>query len=203
MSTASNLIDRPIPCAQCGYDLRGTAIGGACPECGLRVLATKSGIRADGKFLVIKTDAILPKRCIKTNQPVDDPPVTRKLYWAPPWVFVLILVNLIVLLIVYMIVRKECRVTYYISREQKNRRRIKLAAGWGVFVLSIITFGVGVGNEWPILAVASALAWLASIIALIMFANVIAPTKHKDGEFWIKGVCQEYLDEVRSQTVTA
>lgn len=203
MSSAANLIDRPIPCAQCGYDLRGTAIGGACPECGLRVLASKSGIRADGKFLVIRTDAILPKRCIKTNQPVDDPPVTRKLYWAPPWIIALILINLLVVLIVYMVMRKECRITYYINKQHKNRRLINLAIGCGLFVFGVVGFFGGIVFESGLFALGSALIWLASIVFLVIVGKVISVTKYKDDEFWIKGVCQEYLDEVRAETTVA
>lgn len=30
-------VDRPIPCSSCGFDLRGAAIGGVCPECGTTI----------------------------------------------------------------------------------------------------------------------------------------------------------------------
>lgn len=35
---------RSLPCRQCGYDVRGLPIGGACPECGFAVGATVEGV---------------------------------------------------------------------------------------------------------------------------------------------------------------
>lgn len=39
--------DRSVPCVQCGYDLRGLALGNRCPECGTPVVVSHSGVFAD------------------------------------------------------------------------------------------------------------------------------------------------------------
>lgn len=42
-------VERPIPCAACGFDLRGIAIGGVCPECGTPIgRAIPSSLPAGG-----------------------------------------------------------------------------------------------------------------------------------------------------------
>src|SRR6185503_18903158 len=44
--------------------------------------------RRDGKFLVIRTGAILPGRCIKTNQVIGerDGLIGKQFVWTPKWV---------------------------------------------------------------------------------------------------------------------
>jgi len=39
----------PIPCANCGYDIRGTRIGEACPECGIMISLAPHRDAASGK----------------------------------------------------------------------------------------------------------------------------------------------------------
>ncbi len=38
--TAGGIVDRDIPCASCGYNLRSLKIAGVCPECGVAVNRT-------------------------------------------------------------------------------------------------------------------------------------------------------------------
>jgi len=42
-ATSIDIIDRDLPCARCGYNLRGLAISGRCPECGTPVRCTTDG----------------------------------------------------------------------------------------------------------------------------------------------------------------
>ena len=42
-ATSIDIIDRDLPCARCGYNLRGLAISGRCPECGTLIRWTTDG----------------------------------------------------------------------------------------------------------------------------------------------------------------
>jgi hypothetical protein len=57
------------------------ATSGVAPAC------PAHGFRRDGEFIVVRTGAILPKRCIQTNHVIDQHDWTkeRKLQWSPKW----------------------------------------------------------------------------------------------------------------------
>ena len=189
----------PIPCPQCGYDLRATALGGACPECGLLVQAMQAGIRVDGRHLVIRPDTTLPNRCIKTNEPVEHPPRTKTLYWAHPAWLLLILVNIIVLLIVYLLVQKKCRVTFSISRAQRDRIRARTTVSLLVLVAGVAAIVVGAFQQEPIVWVICGI--IGAFIGLILTFIVSRPlhvAKEKNGEFWIAGCGKEFLDSIHT-----
>lgn len=198
--TSVSLVERSIPCAQCRFDLRGTAAGTACPECGLPVIATLGGMRVDGARLVVRPGAVLPARCVKTNVPVSAKPVTKTFYWMHPgWLFTLLL-GLLILLIVYLIVRKPCRFTYFISPESKRRSMLRQLAALGTAMLGIVAFVTGAINELGWIMAGGGIAFLTGLILLVIFSNVLQVTKARDGEFWIKGCGPEFLESIRLAT---
>jgi len=166
----------------------------------MHVSLTLGAMRVEGKHVVVKSGTALPRFCVKTGEPVEDDPTTKTLYWAPPWVFVFILVNLLILLIVYLVVRKSCRLTYSLSAEEKRKRAWKLAATVVLMVLSAGVFLWGVGAESP-LVLAGAVGFLVGLILLVAFSNTVGIAKHRDGEFWIKGCGPAFLDAVKAQAL--
>ncbi len=198
----TTLLNVPIPCAQCGYDLRGTAMGGVCPECGLRVLATRGGLRVEGNRLIVRSGQVLPPRCIKTNEPLDNQPITRTLYWSHPAWLLLILVNLLVLLIVYFAVRKRCRITYFLSPQMRKRRQRWLLAWLCVWVAGIAVIVASVGMENGIIALVGVVTFLVGLIGLFACGNTLTITGHRDGEFWIKGCGPAFLAVLDAESRT-
>lgn len=61
----------------------------------------------DGNELVSLVDAPLPPRCVKCNRPVQGRIKPRTFYWHSPWLFLLVLINLLIAIIVVAIVRKK------------------------------------------------------------------------------------------------
>src|SRR5579872_5285818 len=92
---------------------------------GAAVAATDAGgTWRDGAVLVLSREASLPPRCVRCNEPADEPTKSRKVYWHSPWLYLLILFNLIIYAIVAAIVRKKAVVAPGLCSAHKKRRRI-------------------------------------------------------------------------------
>jgi len=155
---------------------------------------------SDGKFLVVRDGAELPELCMLTNQPAG-PGAWRKkvqIAWTPPWVFALILVNIIVVLVVMLLTQKKAKITYSLSAAGRGRivrRRIigllLLAAAVGAVAFCILQADV---PDWASVTIGllGVVSFIASLIVLLM-ANPIKALKHKDGWFRIKGCSGEFL----------
>jgi hypothetical protein len=96
----------------------------------------------EGETLVVPRFGSLPTDlCVKTGQPTQHPPVTRKLVWVHPLVAISI-VSPIIFIILYLIFRRTGELTYGVSPEFIKRRRIGVGLILGaiaLFVLSIVT----------------------------------------------------------------
>ena len=81
----------------------------------------------EGKVVVALPDAPLPARCVKCNAPADPPTKARTLYWMHPALYLLIFTGLLILLIVYLVVRKKADVNPGLCAAHKKRRLGALA----------------------------------------------------------------------------
>lgn len=153
----------------------------------------------DGNLLVVRDGAELPHRCVLTNEPLGPGDWRkRKLFtWAPPWIYVLILVNLIVLLIVLACVQKKARVTFSMSPAIARRYATR---GW-LAALGILG-GIGgiVAGAAMDQGSSQGVAIFGGILLLLtglVFCTLLRPLKVKgfrDGWFQIKGCHPDYLD---------
>ena len=71
---------------------------------------TEVKVWRDGKTVVTLLDASLPARCVKCNEPAEHPTKVRTLYYVHPAVYLTFFAGLLILLIVYLIVRKKADV---------------------------------------------------------------------------------------------
>jgi hypothetical protein len=194
--TADQFGEHPSPCPQCGYDLRATALGGSCPECGLLIQAIRSRMRIEGKYLVVRSGTVFPARCIKTNAPVNESPINKTLSWVKPIWLLLILASGFRFFIFHPRVSKECHITYFMSRSE----RLKV---WIRTVVSLLIIGVPVATlftDAPVTQVTLIVTAVVSLVMVMAFARPIGVAKAKDGEFWIKGCGKAFLASIRAQT---
>ena len=121
-----------------------------------------NGLWRAGGYLVMQTGAFLPQHvCIKTGEAATSTR-TEKLFWAPAWVHLTILLGRIVHYAVLRSHGREAEVKIGLSDGTKMKRTVALVGGYGMVALGFLCF-VGCGvlasfNEkgdpiqiWPIL----------------------------------------------------
>ena len=160
-------------------------------------------MRVEGNLLVVRDGTVLPPRCIKTNAPVAEAPVKKTLYWATPALFLLILINILVLLIVYLIVRKKCQVQYYISPEVKKSQWIKLSAAAGTLIAGVACIVVAIILNDGLWVLPAGVLILTGLVLGITGSSTLRPVRHRDGEFWLKGCGPAFLASVAEESALA
>jgi hypothetical protein len=153
-------------------------------------------MRVDGKSLVVKSPAELPPRCIKTNEPVDAQAITKTIHYAPPWVYVLFLIHILIGLLVYVLVRKACRITYYMTEDQRSKYWYRGLATWLILLGGFAMIFVALARQSPMLGVLSGLLILGGLVYAAIATNSVSIAKHRDGEFWIRGCGPDFLRSV-------
>ena len=152
----------------------------------------------DGKFLTVRDGAELPEVCLLTNEPADERAWRRKvrIAWTPPWVFLLLLVNLIVLLVVMLVTQKKAKITYSLSAASRSRIVFRRSIGFVLFLgfIGAIAFGIMSDSEAAAgIAFAAGLVSLIAALVFFMIANPVKVLKFKNGWFRIKGCSEDFL----------
>ena len=76
------------------------------------------GIYIAGDELCVRNGSLLPPFCVETGAPVSESEMRKKqFYWCPNWIYILLLLNIFILIVVYLVARKECSVTFGLSAE--------------------------------------------------------------------------------------
>jgi hypothetical protein len=157
------------------------------------VIPSFGNLWQQNKRLVTRTETTFPDRCVKCNASAGGFRLKRTLYWAHPAYLLLIFCNLLVLLIVYMIVRKKAVVYIGLCERHRVQRKRGMWIGWGSLVLGFILLClVGVFNSgWWILA--GILTMLIGGITGAVMARTVTPTKIDKEYVWMGGVHRDFL----------
>ena len=147
------------------------------------------------RLLVMNKDATLPDRCVKCNAPANGKRLTRNLYWHSPYIYLLILLNLIIYVIVALIVRKKARVQIGLCDQHRTKRRLALSFGWLAGLGGLGLFIVSLANSWGLLALVGFGLLLAGLIVGAT-GSMISAKRIDDRFVWVKGVCRPYLDSL-------
>ncbi len=152
------------------------------------------GFRADGKFLVVESTAVLPPICVKTNRSVTERDMVSKQFtWCSPWWGLLILLSGLLLIIVYFLVRKKCTLTFgldpSVKRKYRNRTLFKTVIAVGLFFAIPVVAGT---NSTPAIAAALVL-FLLAIVSLLIGNTPLSVANYRNGEFWLRGCSKEFL----------
>jgi hypothetical protein len=148
----------------------------------------------DGRTLIMLRDAVLPRRCVKCNQPVDEPTKARRVYWFSPWLYLLLLLSVLVFAIVALAVRKKTIVAAGLCPEHKRRRRTALTIGWGGALAGIVLMYVGASSEfgfWGVLA--GVLLILGACVAGIVLGRIVYATRIDATHVHLRGCGAPFL----------
>jgi hypothetical protein len=96
----------------------------------------------DGKTVIVPTGSDLPARCIVCNAPVLGPIKKKKVYWHNPWLYLLILINVILYAVVGLFVRKSFEVSAGLCEQHAAARKRRIYGLLGAFVAALIAWGV-------------------------------------------------------------
>lgn len=154
------------------------------------------GVWRDGNILVMHKQAVLPDRCVKCNAPADGYRLKRSLSWHQPAWFLLILVSLLIYVIVALCIRKTAKIHIGLCDEHRARRRWMIVGAWLMFFASIAAIVVAVANDLPMLALASLVLFLGSLIWAVIISNIVGTKKIDDHYVWLKRVHAEYLSQL-------
>jgi hypothetical protein len=150
----------------------------------------------DGKTVVTLHDASLPPRCVKCNAPADHPTKERTLYWVHPAVYLLLLAGFLILLIVYLVVRKKADVNPGLCERHKKYRLGALAYGWlGFFGGLLLSFAGGAADSSAVM-VLGLLMMISAIVVGMIWGRLIYVKKITKDEVRLGGFSSDYLDEL-------
>lgn len=156
-----------------------------------------TGLRVQGKSLVVTTGAVLPEFCIKTNVEVQpDDMQTRRFTWCSPILGLLILLSGLLLILVYFIVRKHCSITFGLSpeirRKYRNRTLFKVVALIALFFAMPMAAAV---DSTPLI-IGVVLAFFGVLALLLLGNSPLKVRAFRNGEFWIDGCSPEFLSRI-------
>ncbi|HLX71771.1 MAG TPA: DUF3039 domain-containing protein, partial [Verrucomicrobiae bacterium] len=176
-------------CAQCKpIFLQRIAEGVLTPSIG--------NLWRQNKRLVTRSETIFPARCVRCNAPAGTFRLNRTLYWIHNAYVLTVFLSPLVLIIVYMIVRKKAVVHIALCEAHRVQRTAGLAIGWGSFAVGIILVvcaGLFESGWWFLSGV---LVAMIGAIAGAILARTVTPTKIDKDYVWVSGVHRDFLAEL-------
>jgi hypothetical protein len=149
------------------------------------------------KILVMVPGSTLPDRCVKCNEPADEPTKDRKVYWHHPGWYAFILINIIIYAIVGTIVRKRAVVAPGLCVAHKKRRRLALTLGWGGFGLGLVAIFAGAALPEPgVLLAIGILLLLSAVLTSIIMGRIVYASRIDKSHVRLKGCGAEFLDSL-------
>lgn len=149
-------------------------------------------------WLVMRRDAQLPDRCIKTNQPAHGKRYTLELRWLPRWLWLFLGVFWVMIAI---FLSQKVTVDVGITATQLKKIRRRVVWGWTLAALGLILWAI----PWiiPIDQLPDWSTWVA-ILGLLLFilgpfislvvARPVGIVQIKGDFIWLRGVSQNYLN---------
>jgi hypothetical protein len=154
--------------------------------------------RVQGKLLIIRDGDVLPRYCVKTNQPVTVVEMrTKEFTWCSPLVGLLMLISGPLLILVYFLARKRFYLTFGLSDELRQRYRYiylaKVIAAVALFFT--MPLSAAAGNVVPVIVL---ILFIGAVVSLFLGNSPLAATNYRNGEFWITGCSKNFLATVAS-----
>jgi hypothetical protein len=193
-------------CAKCGTALGGSAplvAGGAAAALG----APAGGLRRDGDLLLVGRGATLPPYCVKCGQPAEKF-VSKNFGWHSPWLYLLILLNVLIYAIIATVVMKRMKLDVPLCAEHRRRRTRLLWAG-GLLLAGALPLGITIGvmgNSDDMVGVGVLVGFacfIASIVLLVMGNLLMRPKVIDENQAIFTGVNPAFLQYVGAQAPAA
>lgn len=148
-------------------------------------------------LIVSEGPVILPDSCVRCGAPAEHGKRTETtLAWAPPWVVLLIFCNLLILLIVYFVVRKQVFVGYSQCRDCRNRQLVWIRTAIIAWIGVIAFVALTISMEDPAPAIGAGIAFLVAIVGSVKGAGPVQVKKFENPDFLLKGFSLEFIEVI-------
>jgi len=153
----------------------------------------------DGNHIMCGKSVILPAICVITGETEDVVLIKKTVTWVPKWFYITILAGVLPLL-VYLLLRKGCKASYYLSRRLRNRQRWMIFGGFvGFFVGFGPILASGTSQVPEILVPLGLITVIGSVVLFVLGQPAITAARHENGvKFWLKGFKQPFFDQLRA-----
>jgi len=171
------------------------------PELDINDPSNLGEVRVDGKQLIVRSNTVLPAICIKSNEPISEAELIKKtLSWLPPlYALVLLIGGPLVLLIVYLVARKQCVLVYGVASTIQRKRRNRILMNVAISLLLFLAIPITASIDSPLAILIAVFAFLGAIVSLLLTGSQVRITKHRNGEFWISGCSADFLARFQTQ----
>jgi hypothetical protein len=108
------------------------------PPKSLTELDNVQDCRREGNYILVPKGRDLPPRCIICNAEAVIPVKQKTLYWHSPWLYLLILLNILIYAFVALLARRKTRVSPGYCQMHLSARKKKIYAFLGVSMLFVL-----------------------------------------------------------------
>jgi hypothetical protein len=135
----------------------------------------------DNDVVVLRVGNDLPPRCIVCNVPVDGPIKKVRLHWHSPWLYLLILINVVIYVVVGIIARRSVKISPALCKDHalERRRRILRFLGMGGGALGL-AFAFLMANLTGFALISFVGSLTILVIAMFLCRKVYAKAIKKD-----------------------
>jgi hypothetical protein len=116
------------------------------------------------------------------------------LYWHSPYIYLLILLNLLIYLIVALIVRKRAKIEIGICDKHLSQRRIIIALSWVMGLGGLVLLIASLANSWGPIALLGLLLFIVGLVLGAVKGPAVSAKRIDERVVWLRGVCKSYLD---------
>ena len=170
--------------------------------------AAPGTLRRAGSLLVATPGAQFPPYCVKCGQPAQRW-LNKNFAWHNPWIYAVVLVNVLLYLIVALVVSKRMRLNVPLCAQHFGRRRMWLTIGWVLLAACIpVPIMIGAAGDGSDDAVGIAVLigvgmFIASLVFLIIGSMLVRVQEITATEAIFSGISPAFLQYVSEQPVAA
>lgn len=166
------------------------------------VLETDADCWRDGKQVVLRRGADFPHRCVRCNAPGMPGPRAQRFYWHSPWLYLLVIINILVYAVVALLARRSVKLYPVLCDAHRRERRVA-----ALVVIALVLGGIGLlgvaidldAKGSPLQPVALGAVPLVMLLAIALAAwklRTLTAVRIDTLEVRVRGVGRPFLDSL-------